>query len=257
MNRYAGQVAVVTGGSNGLGRAIVAGLLEEGARVAIVDLVDSAVTAGRDDVVTHTADIRDATVVPGVIEATAARWGQVDLLVNDAALYPDGSLFEMPLEEWRAVYDVNVFATVASIRAFAEHCIARKAAAASIVSISTGSAVSPRPGGAAYASSKAAVEILSKTFAMELGPHGITVNVVAPGYIDVRGWSEAHPERAPDQLRRALVDQIPTGVAGQPKDIADAVLFLGSAAARHITGTVLHVDGGSLAGRFSLGDHVR
>jgi NAD(P)-dependent dehydrogenase (short-subunit alcohol dehydrogenase family) len=164
-------------------------------------------------------------------------------------------LFEMSLAEWHHVFDVNVFSTVASIRAFAQHCIDRGATDASIVNISTGSVASPRPAGAAYASSKAAVEVLSKTYAMELAPNGIRVNVVAPGYIDVRQWSDAHPDRAPEDLRAALVDQIPLGVAGDPRNIADAVLFLGSEAASHITGVVLAVDGGSLAGRFSLGSH--
>jgi 3-oxoacyl-[acyl-carrier protein] reductase len=91
---------------------------------------------------------------------------------------------------------------------------------------------------------------------MELGPLGIRVNVVAPGYIDVRGWSDAHPDRAPDDLRAALVRSIPLGQAGDPRDIANAVLFLASAQAGHITGTVIEVDGGSNAGRFALHDHV-
>ncbi|HTW19517.1 MAG TPA: SDR family oxidoreductase [Mycobacteriales bacterium] len=255
MGRYDDRVAVVTGGANGLGRAIVSGLVDEGARVAVVDLVPAKAFAGHDAVRSHTGDIGDPELVPGVIADTVKEWGKVDLLVNDAAEYPNGRLFEMSLAEWQKVFAVNVFSTVAAIRAFAEHCIGRGASDAAIVNISTGSVASPRPAGAAYASSKAAVEVLSKTYAMELGPQGIRVNVVAPGYIDVREWSDAHPDRAPDELRAALVDQIPLGVAGDPRNIADAVLFLGSAAASHINGVVLPVDGGSLAGRFSLGGH--
>jgi 3-oxoacyl-[acyl-carrier protein] reductase len=255
VGRYDGRVAVVTGGANGLGRAIVAGLVDEGAKVAVVDLVTAEAFAGNDAVCAHVGDIADAGLVPAVIAQTVERWGRVDLLVNDAAAYQNGRLFEMPLEEWREMFAVNVFSTVASIRAFAEHCIARGATDAAVVNISTGSVASPRPAGAAYASSKAAVEVLSKTYAMELGRQGIRVNVVAPGYIDVRQWSDAHPDRAPEDLRAALVDQIPLGVAGDPRHIADAVLFLGSPAAEHITGAVLAVDGGSLAGRFSLGAH--
>lgn len=102
---------------------------------------------------------------------------------------------------------------------------------------------------------------MSKVFAMELGPHGIRVNVVSPGYIDVRQWSDAFPDRAPEELRAALVGSIPLGQAGHPADIAHAVLFLASREAGHITGAVLEVDGGSNAGRFALeafvgcGDH--
>ena len=92
---------------------------------------------------------------------------------------------------------------------------------------------------------------------MELGPHGIRVNVVSPGYIDVRGWSDAFPDRASDELRAALVASIPLGRAGRPQDVAQAVLFLCSDEAEHISGAVLDVDGGSLAGRFALaGDDV-
>ena len=180
VGRYDGRVAVVTGGANGLGRAIVTGLLAEGAKVAICDLAEATAFAGNDDVRSHVVDIADPDQVPQVIADTAAHWGQVDLLVNDAAAYPNGGLFEMSLEEWHHVFDVNVFSTVASIRAFAQHCIDRGADDASIVNISTGSVASPRPAGGAYASSKAAVEVMSKTYAMELAPHGIRVNVVAP-----------------------------------------------------------------------------
>src|SRR5207245_6723815 len=115
--------------------------------------------------------------------------------------------------------------------------------AAAVVNISTGSARNPRPGGAAYSASKAAVETMSKVFAMELGPQGIRVNVVAPGYIDVRGWSDAYPDRAPEELRAALVAGIPLGTAGDPRDIAAAVLFLASDEAAHISGAVIDVDG--------------
>ena len=94
---------------------------------------------------------------------------------------------------------------------------------------------------------------MSKVFAMELGPHGIRANVVSPGYIDVRDWSEAHPDRAPDEMRAALVRSIPLGRGGDPREVASAVLFLASGDAAHITGAVLEVDGGSNAGRFSLG----
>ena len=137
------------------------------------------------------------------------------------------------------------------MQAFARHA-AEAGTAGAIVSISSGSARSPRPGGAAYSASKAALETMSKVFAMELGPHGIRVNVVAPGYIDVRGWSDAYPDRAPGDLRAELVRAIPLGAAGQPGDIAAAVLFLASEQAAHITGAVLDVDGGSIAGRYGL-----
>jgi 3-oxoacyl-[acyl-carrier protein] reductase len=254
--RFDGMVAVVTGGSNGLGRAIARSFADEGARVMICDLVDSGYFAGNPAVATVTGDIGSPGLADEVIAAAVSRWGQADILVNDAASYPDGTLLEMPGEAWDRVFRVNVTGTFVMTQAFARHCVDRRAQDAAVVSISSGSARNPRPGGAAYSASKAAVETMSKVFAMELGPHGIRVNVVSPGYIDVRQWSDAFPDRAPEELRAALVRSIPLGQAGHPADIARAVLFLASRDAGHITGAVLEVDGGSNAGRFALEAYV-
>lgn len=249
--RFDGMVAVVTGGSNGIGRAITQAFTQAGGRVVICDLADSRFFADDENVTTVVGDIASPAVAGQVIAEAVSRWGKADILVNDAASYPDGTLLEMPADAWSRVFDVNVTGTFMMTQAFARHCTERGAGGA-IVCITTGSARSPRPGGAAYAASKAAVETMSKVFAMELGPSGIRVNVVSPGYIDVRQWSEAFPDRAPEGLREALVDSIPLGQAGDPRDIASAVLFLASGEASHITGAVLEVDGGSSAGRFTL-----
>ncbi len=254
--RFDGMVAVVTGGANGIGRAIAEAFADDGGRVLICDLAGSGYFAGHPSVTTVTADIAEPETAERVMSAAVSRWGKADILVNDAASYPDGTLLEMTAEAWQRVFAVNVTGTFAMTQAFARHCVARAATGASVISISTGSARSPRPGGAAYAASKAAVEIMTKVFAMELGPHGIRANVVSPGYIDVREWSDAYPDRAPEDLRAALVGSIPLGRAGDPRDIASAVLFLASGSARHITGTVLEVDGGSNAGRFGLRPHL-
>ena len=253
--RFAGKVAIVSGGSHGIGRAIAAGFVGEGGQVVVADLAPPKFFAGDPRVAGITGDIAGPGFADQVLHTAVSRFGKADILVNDAASYPDGTLLDMPVADWERVFAVNVTGTFMLTQAFARHCAAR-GATGTVVSISTGSARSPRPGGAAYAASKAAVEIMSKVFAMELGPLGIRVNVVAPGYIDVRGWSDAYPDRAPEDLRAALVRSIPLGQAGDPRDIANAVLFLASAQAGHITGTVLEVDGGSNAGRFALHDHV-
>jgi NAD(P)-dependent dehydrogenase (short-subunit alcohol dehydrogenase family) len=250
--RFDGKVAIVTGGSNGLGRAITDAFTAGGARVLICDLMAADYFAGRDDVATVVADIAAPDTASLVLDTAISRWGRADILVNDAAAYPNATLLETAAADWERVFAVNVTGTFLMTQAFARHCVGRDATAAAIVSISTGSARSPRPAGAAYAASKAAVETMSKVFAMELGPHGIRVNVVAPGYIDVRGWSEAFPDRATDEMRARLVAAIPLGRSGHPTDIASAVLFLASDAAAHISGTVLEVDGGSNAGRLTL-----
>jgi NAD(P)-dependent dehydrogenase (short-subunit alcohol dehydrogenase family) len=253
--RFEGQVAIVTGGSNGLGRATAEAFAASGGSVVVCDLVDSGYFTGQPSVVTITGDVAEADLARQATATATERFGRLDVLVNDAASYPDGSLLATTPQDWDRVFRVNVTGSFMMMQAFAKHCVAAGTPGA-IVNISTGSTKSPRPGGAAYAASKSAVETMSKVFAMELGEHGIRVNVVAPGYIDVRGWSDAYPDRAPEDLRQALVQAIPLGVAGHPSDIANAVLFLASADAGHISGTVLEVDGGSGAGRYGLRGHV-
>jgi len=254
-DRFRDRVAIVTGGSAGIGRAVTSALAAEGASVLVCDLVDSGFFDGNDKVATLVGDVAETAFAAAAVTAARDRYGRADILVNDAASYPDGSLLEMAPADWDRVFRVNVTGSFMMSQAFARHCVAAGSGGA-IVSISSGSARSPRPGGAAYCSSKAALETMSKVFAMELGGCGIRVNVVAPGYIDVRGWSDAYPDRAPDALRAALVDAIPLGTAGDPREVASAVLFLASPEASHITGAIIDVDGGSGAGRFGLRSDV-
>jgi 3-oxoacyl-[acyl-carrier protein] reductase len=249
--RFAGQVAIVTGGSNGIGRAITESLAGQGASVVVCDLADTGYFTASQAVHTVVGDVAEPGMADQVVGTAVDRFGRADVLVNDAASYPDGGLLDMTQASWDRVFAVNVTGAFMMMQAFARHCVAA-GAEGSIVSISTGSVRSPRPGGAAYSASKAALETMSRVFAMELGEHRIRVNVVAPGYIDVRGWSDAHPDRAPDELRAALVRAIPLGVAGDPRDIAAAVLYLASDDAAHVSGAVLEVDGGSGAGRYGL-----
>ena len=147
--RFEGKVAVVTGGSNGIGRAIVAALAAEGAAVVICDLVESDYFAGRSGITTVVADISEAATADVIMTEAVSRWGQVDILVNDAAAYPDGTLLEMPAEDWSRVFAINVTGTFRLTQAFARHCVARAGRDASVVCITTGSARNPRPGGAA------------------------------------------------------------------------------------------------------------
>lgn len=248
-----GSVALVTGGANGLGRATVSALRAAGARVGVLDLADaSEVFAGDPGVRCSVGDIAGPGVAGRALTEVAEAFGPVDLLVNDAGDYPNATIAEMDVDRFARVFDVNVVGMFRVCQAWVRAYSAAGLAAGRVVSISTGSARSPRPAGGAYAASKAAVETLSAVMAMEFGPLGITANVVAPGYIDVRGHSDANPHRAPESLRAQLVAAIPAGRAGLPEDIASTVAFLCSPAAAHVNGAVVAVDGGSSAGRFAM-----
>ena len=254
--RFRDRVAIVTGGSNGIGRAVTVALVAEGASVLVCDLVEAGYFDGEPRVATLTGDVADTGFAEAAVAAATERFGPPGILVNDAASYPDGTLLGMSQDAWDRVFRVNVTGSFMMCQAFARQCVEAGTGGA-IVGISSGSARSPRPGGAAYSASKAALETMSKVFAMELGGYGIRVNVVAPGYIDVRGWSDAYPDRAPDELRASLVAGIPLGTAGDPREVAAAVLFLASDEASHVSGTVIDVDGGSGAGRFGLRSHIQ
>ena len=253
--RFEGITAAVTGGANGIGRAVADGFIREGANVVVVDQVEPPETLRGPRLESVVGDVADERVAERAVGTALGRFGDLDVLVNGAAAHSPSALIDMEAGDWRRVFDVNVTGVYLMCRAFARHRIAA-GGGGRIVSISSGSARSPRPRGAAYAASKAAVDTLSKALALELGPHGVTVNVVAPGYIDVRGWSDAYPDGGPDDAAPTALRSIPLGRAGAPTDIAEAVLFLCSAAAEHVSGAVLDVDGGSLAGRFAASERA-
>lgn len=251
IDTFEGRIALVTGGANGIGRGIVRAFLERGARVAVLDLTEHEGFRDDERILSIVGDVGEPATATGAVDRAVAHFGGLDVLVNDAASYPDALLTEMPVAEWQRVFEVNVTGPFCTLKAFALHRIER-GGGGSIVNITTGSVKSPRSAGGAYSASKAALETMTKVAALELGPHGVRANVVSPGYIDVRGETDAFPDRASDELRAALVASIPLAKAGLASDIAASVLFLCSPAAGHITGAVLDVDGGSLAGRFVM-----
>ena len=129
-DRFRDRVAIVTGGSNGIGRAVTAALIAEGASVLVCDLVDSGFFAGEQRVVTLTGDVAETGFAQGAIATAAERFGRADILVNDAASYPDGTLLEMTAEGWDRVFRVNVTGSFMMCQAFARHCVGRAARAA-------------------------------------------------------------------------------------------------------------------------------
>lgn len=241
-----GKTAIVTGAAQGIGRAIAEALAREGADVAVCDLdpgrsqeaVATIAATGRRalNVKVNVADWDD---VKAMVDQVVKEWGKVDILVNNAGITRDGLLVRMKEEDWNLVLQVNLngtfHCTKAVLQPMAKQRFGRIVNIASIVG-AMGNA-----GQANYAASKAAVIGFTKTVAREYASRGITVNAVAPGFIDT-----AMTQGLPAEVKDTLLKQIPLGRLGRPADIADAVAFLVSERAAYITGHILHVNGGML-----------
>lgn len=239
----AGGIAIVTGGSRGIGRAIVELLAAAGMDVTFTYLANAkaareVVAAGPTGMIREVAlDARDAGACTALVESVVGRAGHIDLLVNNAGVIRDNPLTILEEEDVRVVLETNVTGTFNMTRAVAPHMISRRRG--KIINISSVSAEKGGRGQTNYAASKGAINAFTRSLAVELAPRGITVNAVAPGVIETE-MSRDVRERAPDAvLSRILLRRI-----GRPVDVAHAVWFLSSRFADYITGEILHVDGG-------------
>ena len=252
----AGRTALVTGGAGRLGSAIVATLVREGAAVAICDTdpkrlerARAALNAGGPPTFAIAGDTSRSGDVARIVERTEATLGPIDILVTCAAVYPNAPLVEMDVTAWDRVYAVNVRGVMLVSQAVGRQWIAR-GTRGTIVHLSSGAARSARRGAAAYCGSKAALEMLTEVLALELGPHGIRVNAVAPGLVMDDVVDAATPDLP--AYHQAMLRGTPLGRTGAPSDIAEAVVFLASDRSAWTTGAVLDVTGGSHCGRSHL-----
>ncbi|MBI5342431.1 MAG: 3-oxoacyl-ACP reductase FabG [Deltaproteobacteria bacterium] len=230
---FTGRVAVVTGGARGIGLSIAKALIDRGADVHVFDVAQSE-EGDKIPYTFHQVDIADSA---GVANAVAQLPPQVSLLVNNAGITRDRSLINMTDEEWQSVLSVNLTGAFHMARALAPAM--RKAGYGRIVNITSINGIRGKFGQANYSASKAGLIGLTKTMARELGPKGVTVNAVAPGMVMTR-MAQALPEEI---VAKAKAESVLPELAG-PEDVANAVLFLLSDAARRITGEVIRVDAG-------------
>lgn len=240
-----GKVALITGGSRGIGRAVAIKLAGAGAKVVInyagnlaaAQEVEQTIKAAGGEAVIIQSDVADAGNVERMINQIIDTYGRIDILVNNAGITRDGLLIRMKEEDWDAVINTNLTGVFHCTKAVAR--LMTKQRSGKIINISSVVGVTGNVGQANYAAAKAGVIGFTKAMAKELASRGITVNAVAPGFIATDMTAVL-----PEQIKTELITRIPLGKLGSPEDISAAVLFLASEAANYITGQTLNVNGG-------------
>ncbi|OEH85779.1 3-oxoacyl-[acyl-carrier-protein] reductase [Desulfuribacillus stibiiarsenatis] len=239
------KVALVTGGSRGIGRAVALELAKEGAKVVVnyagneakaAELLEEIKALGGEGAI-YKADVSKAEEVNNMVDFTLETFGSIDILVNNAGVTRDNLLMRMKDSEWDEVIDINLKGVFYCLKAVTRPMMKQKSGC--IINIASVVGISGNAGQANYVAAKAGVIGLTKTAAKELAPRGITVNAIAPGFIETDMTDKLNEE-----IKSLIAKQIPLGTMGKPEDIAHAVAFLSSDKARYITGQVLVVDGG-------------
>jgi len=240
-----GKVVLVTGGSRGIGRAVAIRLAQGGAKIAFSYLsnhdaaqdVLGELKGGGAHAMAVAGDVGVAADVERLVSATLEAFGRIDVLVNNAGITRDTLLMRMSEEDWDAVLDTNLKSTFLMTKAVVRGMLRQRAGR--IVNITSVSGILGNAGQANYAASKAGMIGFTRSVAREVASRGITVNAVAPGFIETDIWASVS-----EAARATILNMAPLGTIGHPEDVAEAVAFLASDAARYITGQTLNVDGG-------------
>lgn len=245
MRKLEGKVAVVTGASRGIGRAIALKLADEGAKVVVnysgsqakAEEVVAAIREAGGEALAIQASVAKSDEVATLMDAAVKTFGSLDILVNNAGITRDNLLMRMKENEWDDVMDTNLKGVFLCTKAVTRQMMKQRAGR--IINISSIVGVAGNAGQANYVAAKAGVIGLTKTTAKELASRNILVNAIAPGFIETEMTAEL-----PEDLKQGMLTQIPLAKLGQPEDIAKAVVFLASEDANYMTGQTLHIDGG-------------
>jgi len=241
------KVALVTGASRGIGRAVALGLAEAGAKVALCsrstptdDLAREIASLGGESL-SFAVDVSQANEVEPIFEAILARWERLDILVNNAGITRDTLLLRMKESDWDEVLQVNLKSAFLCTRAALKPMLKQRWGR--IINISSVSGITGNAGQGNYAASEAGLIAFTRSIALEIGSRNITCNAVAPGFIETDMTSGLS-----DEIKQKAQERVPLGRFGQPEEVANMVLFLSTDAAAYITGQVMVVDGGLSVG---------
>lgn len=245
MRKLEGKVAVVTGASRGIGRAIALKLADEGAKVVVnysgsqakAEEVVATIQENGGEAVAVQASVSKTEEVSALMDAAVKTFGSLDILVNNAGITRDNLLMRMKEDEWDDVLDTNLKGVFLCTKAVTRQMMKQRTGR--IINISSIVGVAGNAGQANYVAAKAGVIGLTKTTAKELASRNILVNAIAPGFIETE-----MTEQLPEDIKQGMLTQIPLAKLGQPEDIAKAVAFLASDDANYMTGQTLHIDGG-------------
>lgn len=245
MAKLQDKVAVVTGGGRGIGKAVAESFAAEGAKVAVVSRTAGNAQAAADAINVaypgaaraYAVDVADSAATAELGKQVLADFGHVDILVNNAGVTKDGLLLRMSDEDWDAVLNTNLKGAFNLVKAFQRSLLKQKGAR--IINVASVIGLIGNAGQANYAASKAGLIGFTKSVAREFAGRAVTVNAIAPGFIETDMTDALN-----DQLKEGILSKIPLGSFGQARDIAAAAVFLASDDARYITGQVLAVDGG-------------